>query len=51
MARGLVPAVNRVTGIYEREIGVHLNLVANNDLIIFNTPAQRGQPDESGLRR
>lgn len=40
MARGLVPAVNRVSGIYEREIGVHLNLVANNDLIIFNTPAQ-----------
>ena len=39
MAQGIVPAVNRVSGIYEREIAVHLNLVANNDLIVFNTPA------------
>ena len=39
MAQGIIPAVNRVTGIYEREIAVHLTLVANNDLVIFNTPA------------
>ncbi|HKO59661.1 MAG TPA: zinc-dependent metalloprotease family protein [Pyrinomonadaceae bacterium] len=39
MAQGIIPAVNRVTGIYEREVAVHLTLVANNDLIIFNTPA------------
>ncbi|HKO45234.1 MAG TPA: Ig-like domain-containing protein [Pyrinomonadaceae bacterium] len=39
MAQGIIPAVNRVTGIYEREVSVHLTLVANNDLIIFNTPA------------
>jgi PKD repeat protein len=39
MAQGIIPAVNRVTGIYEREVAVHLTLVANNDLVIFNTPA------------
>jgi PKD repeat protein len=39
MAQGIIPAVNRVTGIYEREVAVHLNLVANNDLVIFTTPA------------
>ena len=39
MAQGIIPAVNRVTGIYEREVSVHLTLVANNDLVIFNTPA------------
>jgi hypothetical protein len=39
LARGIVPAVNRVVGIYEREVAVHMNLVTNEDLIIFNTPA------------
>ena len=39
MANGIVPTVNRVVGIYEREVAVHMNLVANEDLIIFNTPA------------
>ncbi len=36
---GIIPTVNRVVGIYEREVAVHMNLVANEDLIIFNTPA------------
>jgi len=39
MANGIIPTVNRVVGIYEREVSVHMNLVANEDLIIFNTPA------------
>jgi hypothetical protein len=39
IARGIIPAVNRVVGIYEREVAVHMNLVANEDLIVFNTPA------------
>jgi reprolysin-like metallo-peptidase family M12B/Big-like domain-containing protein len=39
LANGIVPTVNRVVGIYEREVSVHMNLVANEDLIIFNTPA------------
>jgi hypothetical protein len=39
LANGIVPAVNRVDGIYEREVAVHMNLVANEDMIIFNTTA------------
>ena len=39
LAQGLIPAVNRVNAIYEREVGVHMNLVDNEELIIFNTPA------------
>jgi hypothetical protein len=39
LANGIIPAVNRVNGIYEREVAVHMNLVANEDLIIFNTQA------------
>ena len=39
MANGLVPTMNRVNGIYEREVAVRMVIVANNDLIIFNTPA------------
>ncbi|HLL74241.1 MAG TPA: zinc-dependent metalloprotease family protein, partial [Pyrinomonadaceae bacterium] len=39
LAQGLVPAVNRVNAIYEREVAVTMKLVANEELIIFNTPA------------
>ena len=39
LAQGIIPAVNRVNAIYEREVAVHMNLVANEELIIFNTPA------------
>lgn len=31
----LVTAVNRVVGIYEREVGIRMALVANNDLLIY----------------
>ncbi|MBC7933617.1 MAG: tandem-95 repeat protein [Rubrivivax sp.] len=39
LAQGIIPAVNRVTGIYEREVAVKMVLVANEEMIIFNTPA------------
>lgn len=35
VAAELVVAVNRVTGIYEREVAARLTLVANNDLVIY----------------
>jgi hypothetical protein len=31
--------INRVTGIYEREVAIRLTLVANNDQIIYTNPA------------
>ena len=37
--KGIVPTMNRVNAIYERDFAVHMNLVANEEDIIFNTPA------------
>jgi hypothetical protein len=37
--KGIVPTMNRVNAIYERDFAVHMNLVPNEEDIIFNTPA------------
>ena len=42
----MVTAINRVSGVYESEVGIRLVLVANNDLIIFTNTA--GEPYSNG---
>jgi hypothetical protein len=36
----IVNVVNRVTGVYQRELGIRMVLVANNENAIYTTPAQ-----------
>ncbi len=36
---GIIPTMNRVNAIYERDFAVHMNLIPNEEDIIFNTPA------------
>ncbi|HEX5070030.1 MAG TPA: zinc-dependent metalloprotease family protein [Vicinamibacterales bacterium] len=36
---GIVTTVNRVNTIYEKDLAVHMNLVANNDLIVYTNAA------------
>ena len=36
----LVNVVNRVSGVYERDLGIRLVLIDGNDAVIFNTPVQ-----------
>ncbi len=44
----VVTAMNRVTGIYETDVSVRLQLVANNDLLIYTNPSTDPWSNNSG---
>lgn len=44
----LVNVTNRVTGVYEREVGVRLQLIANEDAIIYTDPTLDPYVNNSG---
>lgn len=44
----LVNVANRVTGVYEREVGVRMQLIANEDAIIYTNPTTDPYVNSSG---
>lgn len=44
----VVTAVNRVNGVYEQELAIRMELVANNDLIIYTNPSTDPYSNTSG---
>ena len=45
----IVTAVNRVGGIYQTELSVAFQLVANNDRLVFTDPASDGYSNNNGV--
>ena len=45
---GMVTSMNRVNGVYEREVGVRMVLVANTNLVIFTNAATDPYTNSSG---
>ena len=44
----IVTSMNRVTGIYERDVAVRMVLIANNDLIVYTNPSTDPYTNSSG---
>ncbi len=45
---GMVTSVNRVNGVYEREFGIHMNLVDNNDTLVFTSSSSDPYTNNNG---
>lgn len=45
---GMVTSLNRVNGVYEREVDIHMNLVANDTVLIFTNAATDPYTDSNG---
>ena len=44
----MTTSINRVNGVYERELAIHFNLVANNNLLVFHDANTDGYTNTSG---
>ena len=44
---GMNATMTRVNGVYEKDLSVHLNIIANNDLIIYTNPVTDPYSDAS----
>ncbi|UCE61925.1 MAG: hypothetical protein JSU63_09360, partial [Phycisphaerales bacterium] len=44
----IVTAMNRVNGVYENDFGIRMELIADNDLVVFTNPATDGYDNYDG---
>lgn len=46
---GITTIMNRVNGVYEKELDIHMNIIANNNLIIYTNAATDPYTDSDGV--